>query len=91
MQAWCKDLDLILALPWSLSEMELTYLKFICYGLRVLGWGKLVVGLSLSQFDSLVKVLSLLSSVRDFKHLLIVENLWDVFDHLEEFVLPKVL
>ena len=44
-----------------------------------------------SQFDSLVKVLSLSSSARDVRCLLAPINLREVFDHLEEFVLPKVL
>ena len=46
--------------------------------------------LDLSQFDSLVKVLSLPSSAKDFRHLLTPTNLKEVFDHLEEFVLLKV-
>ena len=56
-----------------------------------LGWGKLVDDLSPSQFDSLVKVLSLLSFVRDFRHLMTPTNLREVFDHPKEFVVPKVL
>ena len=47
--------------------------------------------LDLSQFDLLVKVLSLPSSMRDFRHLLIPVNHREVFDHHKEFVLPKVL
>ena len=39
-----------------------------------------------SQFDSLVKVLSLPSSTRDFRNLLTLTNLKEVFDHPEEFV-----
>ena len=44
-----------------------------------------------SQFNSLVKVLSLPSSALDFEHLLTLENLREVFNHPEEFVLSKVL
>ena len=43
-----------------------------------------------SQFDSLVKVQGLLSSARDFRHLMMLANLSEVFDHPEEFVLSKV-
>ena len=43
-----------------------------------------------SQFDSLVKVLSLPSFTRDFIHFLTPANLKEVFYHLEEFVLSKV-
>ena len=56
-----------------------------------LGRGKLVYDLSSSQFDLLVKVLSLPSFAREFRHLLMPTNLQEVFDHLEEFILPKVL
>ena len=55
-----------------------------------LGWGKPVDDLNLSQFDSLVRVLSLLSSTRDFRHLLMPTNLREVFDHPQEFVLSNV-
>ena len=47
--------------------------------------------LDLSQFDSLMKVMSLPREARDFKYLMMPANLKEVFDHLEEFVLPKVL
>ena len=56
-----------------------------------MGWGKLVDDLSPSQFDSLVKVLSLPSSTRDFRHFLTSANLQEVFDHPEDFILLKVL
>ena len=56
-----------------------------------LGGGKLVDDLSPAQFDSLVKVVSRPSAERDFKYLLMPPNLWEVFDHLEEFILLKVL
>ena len=46
--------------------------------------------LDTSQFDSLVKVLSLLSFTRDFRHFLTLANLKEVFDHPEEFILSKV-
>ena len=52
--------------------------------------GKLIDGLSLAQFDSLVKLLSLLSTERDFRHLLTRSNLWEVFDHPVELIIPKV-
>ena len=55
-----------------------------------MGRGKLVDDLSSAQFDSLVKVLSLPSTKRDFRHLLTPSNLREVFDHPEEFILPKV-
>ena len=55
-----------------------------------LGLGKLVDDLSLAQFDLLVKVLGLPSFVKDFRYLLMPSNLWEVFDHPEEFILPKV-
>ena len=42
-----------------------------------------------SQFDSLVKVLSLPSSARDLRHLLMPANLREVFDHPKEFILSK--
>ena len=42
-----------------------------------------------SHFDSLVKVLSLSSSTRDFRYLLTLANLREVFDHPEEFVLQN--
>ena len=70
--------------------MELTYLKFVYYGLCVPGRGKLIEDLSQAQFDLLVKVLSLLSSVRDFRHLLMPSNLREVFDHVAKFILSKV-
>ena len=43
-----------------------------------------------SQFNLLVKVLSLPSSARDFIHLLMPVNLKDVFDLSAKFVLSKV-
>ena len=46
--------------------------------------------LSLSQFDLLVKVLSLSSFAWDFRHLLTPANLREAFDHPNEFVLLKV-
>ena len=52
--------------------------------------GKHVDDLSPTQFDTLVKVLSSLSTKRDFKHLLKPANLQDVFDLPKEFILPKV-
>ena len=55
-----------------------------------LGQGRLVDDLSPTQFDLLVKVLSRPSSERDFRHLLTPSNLREVFDHPEEFILPKV-
>ena len=42
----------------------------------------------LAQFDSLVKVLSFPSSKRDFRYLLTLSSLQEVFDHSEEFVVP---
>ena len=44
-----------------------------------------------SQFDSLVKLMSLPRGAQDFRYLLMPTKLREVFDHLEEFVLPKVL
>ena len=55
-----------------------------------LSWGKLIDDLSPTQFDSLVKVLSHPSTERDFRYFLISSNLQEVFDHPEEFILPKV-
>ena len=52
--------------------------------------GKLVDDLSPAQFDSLVRVLSFLSSEMDFRHLLTPSNLQEVFNHPKEFILPKV-
>ena len=52
---------------------------------------KLIVYLSLAQFDSLVKVLCLPSAEKDFRYALTPPNLWKVFDHPEEFILSKVL
>ena len=43
------------------------------------------------QFCILVKVLNRLSSERDFRYLLTSSNLREVFDHPEEFILPKVM
>ena len=58
---------------------------------RYFGSGKLVDDLNSSQFDLLVKVLTLPSFAWEFRHLLTLTNLQEVFDHLEEFILPKVL
>ena len=55
-----------------------------------LGQGKLVNDLSPAQFDLLVNVLSHPSNERDFRHLLTLSNLQEVFDHPKEFILPKV-
>ena len=55
-----------------------------------LGWEKLVDGLCPAQFDLLVKVLSLYSFVRDFRHLLTPLTLQEVFDYPKEFILSKV-
>ena len=55
-----------------------------------LGRGKLIDDLSPAQFDLLVKVLSRLINERDFRYFLTPSNLQEVFDHLEEFILPKV-
>ena len=51
-----------------------------------MNWGKLVDDLSLAQFNSLVKVLSFQSVERDFRHLLMLSNLQEVFDFKEEFI-----
>ena len=40
-----------------------------------LSWGKLIYDLSPTQFNSLVKVLSLSSTERDFRHLQTLSNL----------------
>ena len=56
----------------------------------ILSLGKLIRDLSPAQFDSLVKVLSLPSIKRDFRHLLTPSNFRDVFDYPEEFILPEV-
>ena len=56
-----------------------------------LSGGKLFDDLSPAQFDSLVKVLSLSSTKRDFRHLLTPSNIREVFDYSEEFILLKVL
>ena len=61
----------------------------MCAG--TLGKGKLVDDLDPSQFDSPMRVLSLSSSTKDFKHLLTPVNLKEVFDYPEEFVFPKAL
>ena len=50
--------------------------------------GKLVDDLSPAQFNALVKVLSLLSAEKDFRHLLMSANLEEVFDLPEAFFLP---
>ena len=55
-----------------------------------LGRGKLVDDLSPAQFDLLVKVLSRLINERDFRYFLTPSNLQEVFNHLEDFILPKV-
>ena len=52
---------------------------------------KLVDDLSPSQFESLVKVLSLPSSEKNFSFLLTPANLQVVFDQPEEFFVPTVL
>ena len=73
--------------------MGRTLLNLVCLWIAcasTLGRGKLVDVLSSSQFDSLVKVLSLLSSAQDFRHLLKLVNLREVFDHPKEFVLLKI-
>ena len=67
---------------------EICLLWFVWVG--NLSRGKLIDDLSLAQFDSLVKVLSLLSTERDFRHLLTPSNLLKVFDHLVELILSKV-
>ena len=74
-----------------LNGMNLPEIRSLWFAYAgTLGQGKLVDDLSPSQFDSLVKVLSLLSSARDFRHLLMPANLREIFDHPKEFVLPKV-
>ena len=55
-----------------------------------MSWGKLVDNLSPTQFDALVKVLSSQSTKRDFKNLLTLANLKEVFDLPKEFILLKV-
>ena len=50
----------------------------------------LVNDLSPAQFDSLVKVLSLMGTERDIRHLLTPSNIREVFDYLKEFIPPKV-
>ena len=51
--------------------------------------GKLVDDLSPTQFDLLIKVLSLPSTKRNFRHLLTLSNFWEIFDHPKEFILSK--
>ena len=46
--------------------------------------------LSDTQFGALAKVLSLLSSARDFKYLLTPSNLQEVFVEPKDFVIPLV-
>ena len=68
-----------------------TFLNLDYLRLGTLGRGKLVDDLGPSQFDSLVKILSLPSSAKDYRFLLTLTNLWEVFDQPEEFTIPKVL
>ena len=46
--------------------------------------------LSDTQFGALAKVLSLLSSARDFKYMLTLSNLQEVFVEPKDFVIPSV-
>ena len=73
--------------------MELTYPKYVRYGLRVptFSRGKPIDDLSPARLiDLLVKILSLSSSVRGFRHFLTPSNLREVFDHPNNFILLKV-
>ena len=69
-----------IGIPVCFVWFERSLLNLVCSCVGTLGRGKLVDDLSPSQFDSLVKVLSLPSSVRDFKFFLTPTNLQGVFD-----------
>ena len=43
-----------------------------------------------AQFDLLVRVMSHLTSERDYKLLLLLENIWEVVDNSEEFIPQEV-
>ena len=77
----------ICAFPFSDFDL---FCNLTCLCVGTLGRGNLADDLSPSQFDSLVKVLSLLSFAREFTTLLMSTNLREVYEQLEEFIVPKV-